>query len=47
LPSIKDDVFTTNPKFGDILAIAEPDCNSDVSNDKLAMLIFVNPLPSP
>ncbi len=47
LPSIDADVFTTNPKSGDILAIAEPDCNKDVSNDKLAILILVNPLPSP
>jgi DNA-directed RNA polymerase subunit H (RpoH/RPB5) len=47
LPSIEDDVFTTNPKFGDILAIVEPDCSSDVSNAKLAILMLVIPLPSP
>ena len=46
-PLIEADVFTTNPKSGDILAIAEPDCSRDVSNDKLAILILVNPLPSP
>ena len=41
------DVFTTNPKFGEICAVTEPDCNREVSNAKLAILIFLNPLPSP
>ena len=39
--------FVTKPKLGDILASAEPEFNNSVSNDKLAIVIFVNPLPSP
>ena len=41
------DVFTTNPKSGEIVAVNEPLCKRLVSNAKLAILIFVIPLPSP
>ena len=41
------DVFICNPKFGEISAVALPLSNKEVSNDKLAMFILVNPLPSP
>ena len=47
LPSIDVDILICNPKFGDICAIAEPDCRSEVSNAKFAIVILVNPLPSP
>ena len=47
LPSIDVDILICNPKSGDICAIAEPDCRSEVSNAKFAMLMFVKPLPSP
>ena len=41
------DVFTTNPLSGEIDAVNEPLFNIGVSNAKLAILIFLNPLPSP
>ena len=41
------DVFICNPKFGEISAVALPLSNKEVSNAKLAMLILLNPLPSP
>ena len=47
LPYILADVLTTNPLFGDIDAVNEPDFNIFVSNDRFAILIFVKPLPSP
>jgi hypothetical protein len=47
LPSIDVDILICNPKSGDICAIAEPDCRSEVSNAKFAIVIFVIPLPSP
>ena len=46
-PSIDADVLTLNPKSGDISANTDPDFNIAVSNAKLAILIFLNPLPSP
>ena len=46
-PQIDADVFTTNPLSGEIDAVNEPDFIIDVSNAKLAIVIFVNPLPSP
>ena len=39
-------VFTTNPKFGEIIACAEPDLILSISPIEAA-LILVNPLPSP
>jgi len=44
--SIVTPVFTTNPLFGEICAIAEPDFNLSKSPIDVAD-IFVNPLPSP
>ena len=46
-PHINEDVFTTNPLSGEIDAVNEPLFNMNVSNDKLAILILVKPLPSP
>jgi len=46
-PQTNEDVLTTNPLSGEIDAVTLPLFNINVSNDKLAMLIFVNPLPSP
>ena len=46
-PQIDADVFTTNPLSGEIDAVNEPDFIIDVSNAKLAIVILVNPLPSP
>ena len=40
-------MFICNPKFGEISAVALPLSNKEVSNAKLAMLILLNPLPSP
>ena len=40
-------MFICNPKFGEISAVALPLSNKEVSNDKLAILILLNPLPSP
>ena len=40
-------MFICNPKFGDICAVALPLSNKEVSNAKLAILILLNPLPSP
>ena len=39
--------MVTKPRLGEILASAEPEFSNDVSNDRLAMLMFVKPLPSP
>ena len=46
-PLIDADALTTNPKFGESTVVNEPLCKSEVSNDKLAILMLVNPLPSP
>ena len=40
-------MFTTNPLSGEIDAVAEPLFNIEVSNDKLAIVMLVKPLPSP
>ena len=47
LPQILADVLTTNPLSGEIDAVNEPLFNIAVWNAKLAILIFVKPLPSP
>ena len=47
LPLIDADTFTTNPKSGEISAVAEPLCSRFVSNARFAILIFRKPLPSP
>ena len=47
LPQILADAFVTNPLLGETDAVNDPDFNIDVSNAKFAILIFVNPLPSP
>ena len=47
LPPTSTPTFVTKPKLGEILASAEPEFSNSVSNDKFAMLMFVNPLPSP
>ena len=47
LPPTLTPTFVTKPKLGEILASAEPEFSNSVSNDKLAIVIFVNPLPSP
>ncbi len=46
-PSIDDDVFTTNPKFGEIDAVAEPLAILNASSDNADNGILFNSEPSP
>ena len=46
-PSIEDEVFTTNPKFGEIDAVAEPLAILNASSDNADKGILFNSEPSP
>ena len=46
-PSIEEDVLTTNPLFGEIDAVAEPDAILNASSTNAERGILFNLLPSP